>query len=211
MAKEFKAFGIDVSHWQGNVNFAKVKAAGKEFVILKAGGSDAGYYTDKKLDTYYKEATAAGLHVGAYYFAGFKFYGASEGKKCAEHFIKILGDKKFDYPVFLDIEAQPTNRKAKTTEAVIEFCKTMEAAGWWAGIYAADIAGWRDRLDMSKLSKYSHWVADYTDPVKYCTDYQMRQYSSKGKISGISCYVDLDYSLLDYPATIKKRKLNNYK
>lgn len=209
--KDFKCQGIDISHWQGNVNFKKVKAAGKEFVIIKAGGSDAGYYQDKKFETYYKEATAAGLHVGAYYFAGKKFQGAAEGKKCAAHFLQILGKKEFDYPVFIDIEAQPFTKKKATTEAVVAFCEAMESAGWWVGIYASDIGGFKNKLDISKLKNYTHWVADYTDPVKYVTDHQIRQYSSKGKIAGISSFVDLDYSLMDYPPIMKKQKLNNFK
>ena len=209
--KDVKILGIDVSHWQGSINFKKVKAAGYEFVIIKAGGSDNGYYTDKKFATYYKDAKAAGLHVGAYYFAGKKFLGAAEGKKCAQHFLQILGTMDFDYPVFVDIETTPTTKKADATAAAIAFCETMENAKWWCGIYAADIAGFKNRLIMDKLTAYSFWLADYTDPVKYCTGYQMRQYSSKGKINGISCYVDLDFSLVDYPATMKKRGLNNCK
>lgn len=212
MAKSnFKVLGIDVSHWQGNIDFAKVKAAGYNFVIIKAGGSDYGFYTDKKFETYYAAAVAAGLNVGAYYFVGRKFLGAANGKADAERFIKILGNKQFTYPVFVDVEATPATKKAQATEATKAFCDAMEAAGWWCGIYASDVAGFKNRLDHDKLTKYTHWVADYTDPVTVCTDHQMRQYSSKGKVNGISGNVDLDYSLVDYPLYMKKKKLNNCK
>ena len=210
-SKEVKKInGIDVSHWQGTIDFKKVKAAGYDFVIIKAGGSDNGRYTDKKFLTNYQKATEAGIHVGAYYFNGPRCQGATSGVADAKHFLQILGKLKFDFPVFCDIEAQPAVKRMQNTEAVKAFCDTMEKAGWWIGIYASDVSGFRSRLDHSQLTKYTHWVADYTDPVTVCTDHQMRQYSSKGKVPGISGSVDLDYSLIDYSATIKKKGLNNY-
>ena len=210
-SKEVKKIkGIDVSHWQGTIDFKKVKAAGYDFVIIKAGGSDNGRYTDKKFYINYNNAVAAGLHVGAYYFNGPKCQGAASGVADAKHFLQILGKLKFDYPVFCDIEAQPAVKRIQNTEAAKAFCETMEKACWWVGIYASDVSGFRSRLDHSQLTKYTHWVADYTDPVTVCTDHQMRQYSSKGKVPGISGSVDLDCSLIDYSATIKKKGLNNY-
>ena len=105
-AKEVKQIkGIDVSHWQGNIDFNKVKKAGYDFVIIKAGGSDYGRYTDKKFKENYQKAVAAGLHVGAYYFNGPRCQGAASGVADAKHFLQILSDLKFDYPVFCDIEA----------------------------------------------------------------------------------------------------------
>ena len=208
--KEFKALGIDVSHWQGNIDFTKVKKAGYEFVIIKAGGSDYGNYTDKKFLANYNAAVKAGLHVGAYYFVGTKFYGKAAGVADAKRFLSILGSLKFDYPVFVDVEATSRQKKALATEATVAFCETMEKAGWWCGIYASDVDGFKYKLDHSKLTKFTHWVADYTNPVQICKDHQMRQYSSKGKVPGISGSVDLDYSLVDYPATIKKKALNNF-
>lgn len=205
-----KINGIDVSHWQGTIDFKKVKAAGYDFVIIKAGGSDNGRYMDKKFLINYQNAVAAGLHVGAYYFNGPKCQGGASGAADAKHFLQILGKLKFDYPVFCDIEAQPAVKRIQNTEAAKAFCETMEKAGWWVGIYASDVSGFRSRLDHSQLTKYTHWVADYTDPVTVCTDHQMRQYTSKGKVPGISGSVDLDYSLIDYSATIKKTGLNNY-
>ena len=62
--------GIDVSHWQGTIDWNKIKKAGIEFAIIKAGGSDAGFYTDSKWEANYKGAKAAGIPIGAYYFVG---------------------------------------------------------------------------------------------------------------------------------------------
>ena len=207
-----KIYGIDVSHWQGSIDFDKVRKAGKDFVILKAGGSDRGFYTDSCFKRNYEAAKKAGLKVGAYYFVGKFFYGSAAGVADAERFIKIIGDCQLEYPVFLDVETTQPVKKAEATEAAIAFCETLEKAGYFVGIYASDISGFREKLDHNKLSKYAHWVADYNDPVKECIYHQMRQYSSKGYIDGIQTNpCDLDYSLVDYEKIMKEKGLNNFK
>ena len=86
--------GIDVSHWQGNIDWSKVKAAGISFAIIKAGGSDDGFYTDSKWEANYKGAKANGIAVGAYYFVGPKCVNAAAGKADAERFIQLLKGKQ---------------------------------------------------------------------------------------------------------------------
>lgn len=117
--------GIDVSHWQGTIDWNKVKAAGIEFAIIKAGGSDAGTYTDSKWEANYKGAKAAGIPIGAYYFVGKDCVTAAAGKADAERFIQSLKGKQLEYPVFMDNEAQPASAKAGITEA------TMLSARQW--------------------------------------------------------------------------------
>ena len=95
--------GIDVSHWQGNIDWNKVKKAGIEFAIIKAGGSDAGFYTDSKWEANYKGAKAAGIPIGAYYFVGKDCVTAAAGKADAERFLKILKGKQLEYPVYMDL------------------------------------------------------------------------------------------------------------
>ena len=107
--------GIDVSHWQGTIDWNKVKAAGIEFAIIKAGGSDAGTYTDSKWEANYKGAKAAGIPIGAYYFVGKDCVTAAAGKADAERFIQILKGKQLEYPVYMDNEAQPASAKAGIT------------------------------------------------------------------------------------------------
>ena len=210
--KQTKVFrGIDLSRWNQVQDFGAVKAAGLDFVILKAGGSDMGFYQDSKFSRYYDEATAAGLEVGAYYFAGPLFYGRLSGVLDAQRFIKILAGRKFGYPVFIDIEATQPSMKQAATEAAIGFCETMEAAGYFVGIYASDLSGFQSRLDHAKLSKWCHWVADYTGETDVCKDYQLRQYSSRGTIPGIQNYVDLDISIHDFPKIMKQHAFNNMK
>lgn len=202
--------GIDVSHWQGNINWAKVKAAGIKFAIIKDGGSDDGFYTDSKWEANYKGAKKNGIAVGAYYFAGPKCVTADAGKADARRFIKLLKGKKLEYPVYFDCEAQPASKKAGTTKAAIAFCKELEAAGYYAGIYASAYSGFQDRVDDSKLGSFAHWVAQYAGKCTYSGKYGIWQYSSSGKVSGISGNVDMDLSYVDYPTIIKKKGLNGY-
>lgn len=202
--------GIDVSHWQGTIDWNKVKAVGIKFAIIKAGGSDAGFYTDSKWEANYKGAKAAGIPVGAYYFVGKDCVTADAGKADAERFLKLLKGKKLEYPVYMDNEAQPASAKAGITEATIAFCDTMEAAGYFVGIYGSAYSGFKERMDDSRLTAYAHWVAQYASKCTYSGMYGIWQYSSKGSVDGISGNVDLDYGYIDYPSIIKPGGFNGY-
>ena len=205
-----KIQGIDISHWNGDIDFEKVKASGVDFVIIKAGGSDKGFYTDSKFKENYAKAVAAGLYVGAYYFAGKNFRGIESGVLDARRFIKILDGLKFDYPVFLDIEAQENRYKEEITDAAIAFCEEMEKAGYFVGIYASDISGFKDKLNHDRIKDYAHWVARYGKEPEVCKSYGIWQYSSKGSVSGIVGSVDMDISSVDYAKVIKEKGFNNY-
>lgn len=202
--------GIDVSHWQGTVDWTKVKAAGIRFAIIKAGGSDAGCYTDSQWETNYKGAKAAGIPVGAYYFVGKNCVTAAAGKADAERFLQILKGKQLEYPVYMDNEAQPASAKAGITEATIAFCETMENAGYFVGIYGSAVSGFKERMDDTRLTPYAHWIAQYASKCTYKGDYGIWQYSSKGTVPGISGNVDLDYAYVDYPTIIKGGGFNGY-
>ena len=202
--------GIDVSHWQGAIDWAKVKAAGIQFAIIKSGGSDAGFYTDPRWEENYKGAKANGIAVGAYYFVGPGCISAADGQADAERFLAQLKGKQFEYPVYIDVEATPASKKAGATEAVIAFCRAMEAGGYYAGIYSSTYSGFRDRLDDSKLTPFTHWVAQYASKCTYGGSYGIWQYSSSGQVNGISGRVDLDISYQDFPSIIKAGGFNGY-
>lgn len=207
-----KILGIDVSHWQGQIDFDRVKKSGIKFVILKAGGSDKGFYEDRTFKRNYEAAKKAGIDVGAYYFVGRNFYGSEAGIADAKRFIKIIGGCQLEFPVFLDVETTQPNRKDEATEAAIAFCEEMETNGYFVGIYASDISGFREKLNHDRLISYAHWVADYNDPVKECKEHQLRQYSSKGYVDGVSNNpTDLDYSLVNYGEIMKAKGLNGFK
>lgn len=202
--------GIDVSRWQGDIVWNKVKAAGVEFAILKAGGSDSGFYTDIKFEQNYKGAKAAGVPVGAYYFVGRRCTSYEDGAADAKRFLEILKDKQFEYPVYIDLETTDRTAKAGATQACIGFVEVMEAAGYYCGIYASDISGFCDRLDISKLNDIDKWVARYGSKPAYVKEYGMWQNSSSGRISGISGDVDTNEAYKDYPTIMKTMGFNGF-
>lgn len=203
--------GIDISHWQGDVDFNKVKASGCSFVIIKAGGSDYGFYTDKLFKTNYEKAKAAGLFVGAYYFVGKNFLGIEAGIADAKRFEEILKGLKFEYPVYVDIETTEVRFKEAATDAAISFCNYLQNKGYFVGIYASDISGFRDRLNHDRLTDYTHWCARYGSDPKECKLPDMWQYTSKGRVRGINTYVDLDFSYVDFAKLITEKGFNGYK
>ena len=110
----------------------------------------------------------------------------------------------------MDNEAQPASAKAGITEAAIAFCETMEAAGYFVGIYGSAVSGFQERMDDSKLKAYSHWVAQYASKCTYSGEYGIWQYSSTGKVDGIKGNVDMDYGYIDYPSIIKNGGFNGW-
>lgn len=210
-------FGIDVSHWQGDFNFARAKSnEGVEFAIIKAGGGDAGLYKDSKFEANYKKCEECGLPKGAYFYGNAK--SAAEAKKEAEYFISILSGKKYEYPVFYDVEGRmiTDNDRATLTEIVKAFCSTMEAAGYWVGIYSSE-SFFNSEMNDGELTRYSHWVARWgkSKPAPSSgAETQMWQFGGEtnlirsNKINGQTC--DQDYCYVDYPEKIKAAGLNGY-
>lgn len=202
--------GIDVSHHQGAINWTAVKKSGIEFAILKAGGSDGGFYKDSKFDANYAGAKEVGIPVGAYYYVGKNCTSRDAGIADAKRFIDILRGKQFEFPVYIDLESTPVSAKAGATEAVNAFCETMENAGYYVGIYASDISGFKDRLNIDKLSKWCKWVARYGSEPKYVEQYGIWQKSETGRVGGISGNVDMDVCYVDYSVPIKAAGKNGY-
>lgn len=203
---------IDISHWQGDVNFVDVKNAGYQGVIIKAGGSDAGFYKDSKFESYYNGAKAAGLYVGSYYFVGSGCVSTDDGRADGERFANLIKEKQFELPVYMDVEAPPAGKKAGVTDSIIGFCSVMENKGYFVGIYASDISGFCDRIDYDRIKdKYTLWVARYGSNPTYVKKYDMWQYSSTGRVNGINGNVDLDECYVDFPSIIKNGGFNGYK
>lgn len=199
--------GVDISCWQEGLDLSDVKAAGYDFVIIKAGGSDDGFYTDSCFEDFYKQAKEVGLHVGAYYFVGSNFVSDVDGVADAERFIDILGDKTFDMPVYVDIETTAPEDRAGATTAAIAFCDTMEDAGFFCGIYASEYAGFCDRLEADALTRFTWWVAAWGD-VEPVIPWGIWQYSDNGNVSGIT--VDQNIAADDFPEIIVDGGFNNY-
>ena len=203
--------GIDVSAWQGDIDWAKAKASGKVgYAILKTGGSDAGLYKDSKFERNYKVCKQLGIKVGAYYFVGRNCTTVEAGIADAKRFLAHLKGKQFEYPVYIDLETTSPATKNGTTDAVLAFCRTMEQAGYFCGIYASDVSGFKDRLELSRLKTRALWVASYGSMPKYVSSYGIWQKSSTGRVPGIVGDVDLDECYVDYPAIIKSRGDNGF-
>lgn len=202
--------GIDISKWQENINWKQVKDSGIEFAIIKAGGSDDGFYTDPTYEANYKNAKAVGMPVGAYYIVGPYCVSKEDGIADAKRFLKMLEGKTFEYPVYIDLETTSPATKSGTTDAVLAFCQTMEAAGYFCGIYASDISGFKERLELSRLKTRALWVASYGSMPKYVSSYGIWQKSSTGRVPGIVGDVDLDECFVDYPRIIKNAGDNGF-
>ena len=187
--------GIDVSAWQGNIDFNKVKNAGYDFVIIKAGGNDNGYYTDRWFEPNYSKAKKAGLKIGAYYFVDRTFC-ESNAKDIAEAFYNIVKNKTFDLPLFIDVETTPTSNKSSVTKGINIFCDYLSKKGYKTGVYASAISGFVDRININDLSKNIYkWVASYSykpSDVGENATYCIWQKTSKGKVDGINGNVDIN-------------------
>lgn len=204
--------GIDVSAWQGIIDWKAVKAAGIQFAIIKAGGSDDGIYTDSKFERNYEQCKANRIPVGAYWFIGPNCITKADGEADAERFLKLLKGKQFEYPVYVDIEPplKPANRKYNT-DAVIAFCEYMEKAGYYTGVYGSTYSTFQSLVDDSRLTSYAHWVAQYANSCTYWDNYGIWQYSSDGWVNGISGRCDMNYCYVDYPSRIKAKGMNGFK
>lgn len=203
--------GIDVSVFQGSINWGSVKSAGTEFAILRAGGSDDGFYKDRNFEANYSGCKNSGIPVGAYYVVGPHCISTADGEADAKRFIEILKGKQFEMPVYIDFEVPSAVTKAGNTDAVIGFCQTMEKAGYYAGVYASDYAGFKDRLNKDRIKQFTWWVAHYGDDPDYAIPYDMWQYSSSGSVNGISGRVDHNKCYKDFPTIIKNGGYNGYK
>lgn len=208
-----KRFGIDISKWQKGINLAQAKAAGVEFIILKAGGSDNGKYKDACFDSFYLQAKALNIPIGAYYFG--RDLTVADARASAEHFINLLSDKQFEYPVYYDVEGKMLSlSKYNLTEVVKTFCETVEEAGYWTGIYAS-ASTFKSEVSDEDLKHFCHWVAAWnkTKPNLPYSEGDMWQFggeTNRLRDVHIAGYVvDQDYCFKDYPTLIRERELNN--
>lgn len=211
-----RKFGIDISKWQGDFDFDKAVNEGVEFAIIKGGGGDDGCYVDAKFERNYKEAKKMGLDVGCYFFS--QATTVEQANKEAEYFYqKILKGKKFELPVYMDVEDQKMLYLGKDllTEIVDTFCKKMESFGYWVGIYSTPYAFAR-YMDDAKLQAYAHWIAQWAQECTYPYNNTLGvwqfggdvNYIRENTVAGVVC--DQDYMYIDYPTLIKENGFNGF-
>ena len=189
-----KAKCIDVSEWNGDINFNKVRNTGVTCVIIRAGYGKDPNQEDNEFQKYYKQAKAAGLNVGAYWYS----YATSVDAAKAEvrNCMKTIQGKEFDLPVFLDVEEyrQAVLPRRTLTDIISTFCDGIKSNGFESGLYSAKSmlvdSAYPDELS----SKYLIWIAapntSYSDLPSYV---DLWQYSWAGSVDGIRGNVDLNY------------------
>ena len=194
--------GIDVSHYQGNIDFDKVKADGIEFCMIKA--TEGQNFVDPKFKENAEKCT---VHKGAYHFL--RATTVDDARKEARFFLDTIKPYRFDFPLAIDAEAPELAAlgKQKLTDVILAFNDVVRGAENYVILYSNK--DWTEnKLDMARLSQIDLWYAYYHDaPGRACG---MWQYSSTGRVNGISGNVDMDIAFKDYPAIIQQRGLNGF-
>lgn len=205
--------GIDVSRYQGEINWEKVKADGVKFAFLKTVSTNknfGGIYIDQQFERNYAECKRLGIPVGVYYYT----YAQDKATADAElaKLREAIKGKIFEYPIVIDVEdnsLKPLSADALTD--LVEYAvKKIEGWGYYAMVYTY-LYYQNTELNMSRLAKYDLWLAAYVKNRPTAPKHGIWQYSGSGKVNGINGDVDLNISYIDYAEVIKKAGLNGWK
>lgn len=198
-------FGVDVSKYQKNVDWAKVKKAGVSFVIVRIGyrgyGAAGNLVLDPMFEEHFTNAKNAGLKVGVYFFsqATTEAEAQEEAFACAY----VLNGRKLDYPIFFDTEASTSSNGTgradglgvtDRTKCAIAFCEEVKAQGYKPGVYAST-TWYRKRVDLNSLKKYTIWNAHYgvsSSPI----DCALWQGTRTARINGYDGEIDANISYI---------------
>lgn len=205
---------VDVSRYQGTIDWAQVAAAGYKGAMLKTVSTNRkfskradGLYIDPTFETNYRNARAAGLDVGVYYYT----YATSEAMADAELALlrQAVYGKELTLPVAVDVEENKLKPMSilDLTNLIAYALEQVEKMGFYAQLYT--YTGYKYELDMARLSsRWDIWLADYTGKTPNVTfNYNAHQHTSKGSVPGISGNVDLNVTTLNYPCIIRKKGL----
>lgn len=203
--------GIDVSEYQGDIDWAQVKAAGIDFAILRLGyrGTTQGLLNiDSRFEQNLAGAEAAGVSVGVYFFS--QAISSEEAVAEAEFVLEALGGKKLDYPVVFDWEppipsedlpAEQLRAYSMSGEAVTEFavafCERVKKAGYKPCVYTNKYMAYRF-FDLEKWSDYDLWYAEYQQAPSLYYNFRMWQYTESGTVPGIAGGVDMNICFKGY-------------
>ena len=190
--------GIDVSKWQGDIDWQQVKDSGVEFVIIRVGGrgtETGGIYDDDMAQTYYEGASAVGLKIGAYFFA--QSITVEEAIEEAEYVLEAVKDWDVQMPLVYDWEyvdetARTADMDSRTlTDMAKAFCDTIRDAGYTPMLYFGRSQS-VDLLNLEELVEYPFWLAMYSTIMDYPYKIDMWQYTDQGTVPGISGNVDMN-------------------
>ncbi|MCM1122105.1 MAG: glycoside hydrolase family 25 protein [Eubacterium sp.] len=204
--------GIDVSKWNKTIDWEQVKDAGIEFAMIRCGyrgASSGALVLDPMYEKNIEGAIEAGIPVGVYFFT--QAVDEVEAVEEASMVIRLIEDYDVDYPVFLDSESAGGKGRADGLDAEERtnihkaFLETIASAGYETGIYGSK--NWlNDEVDMTGVSDYKTWLAEYADIPTYDEYYHMWQYTSKGTVSGIETRVDLNLCYMNIDTSINHAK-----
>lgn len=192
--------GIDVSYFQDNIDWAKVKNSGIDFVMLRLGfrgySEEGKLVVDEKFHQYMQEAQTAGLDVGVYFFS--QAVNEDEAREEADFVYQECKNYTLTCPVAFDTEKIKTDtartdhlKPEELTDITIAFCEKIKEYGYEPMIYAN--AKWlTTKLQLERLNDYQVWYADYQETPLYPYDFEMWQYTESGQIDGIEGNVDLN-------------------
>ena len=206
--------GIDISQWQKGMNLSDLKNRGFNFAILRGGYTGYGQSRSKNKDNcfedFYSQAKQHGINIGAYYYSCAD--NADFGRTEAEFFYEnCLKGKKFEYPVYIDVEEPRWQLKNKNavTDAVISFCRFLEGKGYYVGVYAS-LDWFKNHLDTPRLKDFTKWVACWNKnkPEFNFNGFHLWQNSDSGNYNGQK--VDTDVAFIDFPNVITNSGFNGY-
>ena len=205
---------VDVSRYQGLIDWAQVAAAGYKGAMLKTVSTNHklskradGLYIDPTFETNYRNAKAAGLDVGVYYYT----YATSEAMADAELALlrQAVYGKEFSLPICVDVEENKLKQLSTLdlSNLTAYALEQVEKMGFYAQLYT--YTGYKYELDMARLSsRWDVWLADYTGKTPNVTfNYNAHQHTSKGAVPGITGNVDLNVTTINYPKIIRKKGL----
>ena len=209
-----KVYGIDVSYFNSNIDWAKVKKSGIDYVIIRIGYrgySDGSLVLDSKFNEYIEGAKEAGLGVGVYFFT--QALNNTEAKAEANFVLKQLNGVKLELPVYIDMEEigfassrfDKANLSYNTKTNICKtFCNTIQNGGYRAGVYSSN-GFFTYCVDGEELAEnYDLWVAQYGGTITYKGSYNMWQYTGNGYVSGVPTIVDMNVLYFNKaPAKVK--------
>ena len=207
---------IDVSRWQGTIDWAQVAAAGYKGAMLKTVSTNRklskradGLYIDPTFEANYRNARAAGLDVGVYYYT----YATNKDMVNAELSLlrQAVYGKELTLPVAVDVEDNKlvSLDKQDLTDLTAYALHEVEQMGFYAQLYTyTSFAKAHLFVGGAALHPYDVWLADYTGKTpKVDFKYNAHQHTSKGRVPGISGNVDLNVTTVNYPKIIRKKGL----
>lgn len=200
-------FGFDISRWQGNIDFDAIKnTLFKDFIMIKAGGADDGWYIDSEFESNYKKAKNHQIPVGCYYMCRRKGTSLDAITDC-NNFLEILVGKQFEYPIVLDFENR-TDTRINNTAYVNSFLGYLQGKGYYAALYTnLDYI----RNQIGSFNAFDLWLAQWSTVQSIDSGIWQFQVAPKDSFVGIHTPIDCNQTTVDYETLIKKLHLNNFK